>query len=251
VPARLSRVVLVVAATTVAVVMAAGSAVATPSPPRGRAGTGAIPPVLRLRPGVQVTSGLKNPELAGYAVTPSALVTAKATIKIPLLACAPSGETGIAPGVWLDGFDGWSGAYALQYCTNGQVTYDAAAAINTAQTILFTVKPGDTIVVSVSQTAGKSVATVHDLTSGMSKTLSGAGGDATQALVGDGGVTFGGVLGGVPRFKSYPVSSASVGGQPLGSAHPVSVERVKGKTVQLMPTAITGGNAFKVVFKHT
>jgi hypothetical protein len=247
----MSRVVLVVAATMVAVVMAAGPVVAASSSPWGGAGTAAIPSVLRLGPGVQVTSGLKNPELAGYAVTPSALVTAKATIKIPLLACAPSGGSGIAPGVWLDGFDGWSGAYALQFCNNGQVTYDAAAAINTAQTVLFTVKPGDTVVVSVSQTASKSLATVHDLTSGMSKTLSGAGGDATQALVGDGGVTFGGVLGGVPRFKSYPVSSASVGGQALGSVNPVSVERVNGKIVQLVPTAITGGNAFKVVFKHT
>lgn len=139
-------------------------------------------------------------------------------------------------------------------CENGQVIYDAGVTINNAQTVVFTVKPGDTLVVTISATTNKTSATVRDVTAGLSRTVSGAGGNNTQALVGDGGVYFSGIPGpveGVPRFKSYPVSSASVGGRALGSVHPVRVERVKGKTVQLVPTAITGGNAFKVVFKHT
>ena len=214
-----------------------------------------MPPVLQLRPGVQLTSGLKSTSFAGYAATPSTLVSAKATIKIPLLSCAASGDTGISPGVWLTGLaSSFSGAFGLLFCENGQVTYDAAVTINGAQTALFTVKPGDTLVVSVSSTTSKTSATVRDVTAGLSKTVSGTGNDKTQALVGDGGVYFSGIsgpVGGVPKFKSYPVSSVSVGGRALGLVHPVPVERVNGKIVQLVPTAITGGNAFKVVFKHT
>jgi hypothetical protein len=204
---------------------------------------------------VRLTSGLKSTGFAGYAATPATRASLKATIKIPSIACAASGETGIGPGVWLTGLaSSLSGAAGLLFCENGQATYDAAVAVNGTQTIPFSVKPGDTLVVSVSETTSKTSATIRDVTTGQGKTVSGTGNDKTQALVGDSGVYFSGVPGpvaGVPRFKSYPVSSVSVGGQALGSVHPVRVERVKGTIVQLVPTAITGGNAFKIVFKHT
>jgi hypothetical protein len=260
----LFRVVPVVAATAIAVAMAAATAAAASSSPRtgdataGRSGVSrpsAVRPVLQLQPGVHQTSGLKSTGFAGYAVTPASLISAKATIKVPSIKCAPSGDSGIGPGVYLTGPNsGQDAAGAALYCENGVVTYDAGIEINGHETLVFTVAPGNTLVVSVSETTSKTSATVHDVTTGMSKTLSGAGNNKTQALVGDGGVYFDGIEGpvsGVPTFTSYLVSSVSVGGRALGSVHPVSVERVHRTTVQIVPTAITGGNAFKVVFKHT
>jgi hypothetical protein len=261
---RLFRVVAAVAVTVVAVAMTAGQVAAASSSPRTGEGTAgssghsrpsAARPVLQLQSGEHLTSGLKSGGFAGYAVTPSNVISAEATIKIPSIKCAPSGDSGIGPGVYLTGPNsGQDAAGGVLYCENGQVTYDAGIEINGTETTPFTVKPGNTLVVSVSETTNKTSATVHDVTTGMSKSLSGAGNNKTQALVGDAGVYFDGIEGpvaGVPTFTSYPVSSVSVGGHALGSVHPVPVERVKGKTVQLVPTAITGGNAFMVVFKHT
>jgi hypothetical protein len=260
----LFRVVPVVAATAVAVAMTAAPVAAASSSPRtgegtaGRSGVSrpsAVRPVLQLQPGEHLTSGLKSTGFVGYAVTPTNLISAEATIKIPSIKCAPSGDSGIGPGVYLTGPNsGQDAAGGALYCENGQVTYDAGIEINGHETTVFTVTPGNTLVVSVSETTNKTSATVHDVTTGLSKTLSGAGNNKTQALVGDGGVYFDGIEGpvaSVPTFTSYPISSVSVGGQALGSVHPVSVERVNGTTVELVPTAITGGNAFKVLFKHT
>jgi len=261
--AKLFHVVPVVAI--VAVAMMAGQVAAASSSARGREGTtarsgvshrSATRPLPGSRPNLHLASALKSPDLAGYAVTPSKLISAKATIKIPSITCAPSGNSGIAPGVYLfGGYSGYSGAFAGADCENGQVTYDAYITINGTQTTVFAVRPGNTVVVSISESSSKTSATVHDVTTGQRNSLSGAGSDKTQVLVGDGGFFFGSLglndLGGVPKFKSYSVNSVSVGGRALGSVQPVLVERVKGSTLQLLPSAITGGNAFKVAFKHT
>jgi hypothetical protein len=261
--AKLFHVVPVVAI--VAVAMMAGQVAAASSSARGREGTAgrsgvshrsAIWPLPESRPNLHLASALRSPDLAGYAVTPSTPITAKATIKIPSITCAPSGASGIAPGVYLfGGYSGYSGAFAGALCGNGQVTYNAYITINGTQTTVFAVQPGNTVVVSISETSSKTSATVHDVTTGQLKSLSGVGSDKTQVFVGDGGWFIGSLslnnLVGVPRFKSYPVNSVSVGGQALGSVQPALVERVKGSTLQLLPSAITGGNAFKVAFKHT
>src|SRR5690242_19307390 len=103
-----------------------GQVAAASQAPRGGTGTAggsgvsrptARPPVLQLRPGAQLTSGLKASAFAGYATTPSTLASANATIKIPLLSCAASGDTGISPGVWLTGLaTSYSGAAGLLFC---------------------------------------------------------------------------------------------------------------------------------------
>jgi hypothetical protein len=70
----------------------------------------------------------------GYAVTPSKLISAKATIKIPKISCAPSGDSGIAPGAYLfGGYSGYSGAFAGPNCKNGQASYAAYLTINGSQ----------------------------------------------------------------------------------------------------------------------
>jgi hypothetical protein len=256
---------LVPAVAIVAAAMMAGQVAAASSSARGREGPAgrsgashrsAIRPLPGSRPNLHLASALKSPDLAGYAATPSTLISATATLKFPSVTCARSGDSGIAPGVYLyGGYNGYSGAFAAVDCQSGQATYDAYITINGSQATVFAIKPGNTVAVSISETSTKTSATVHDVTTGQRKSLSGAGSDKTQVLVGDGGFFFGGLglndLGGVPRFKSYPFSSVSVGGQALGSVHPVLVERVKRSTLQLLPSAITGGNAFKMAFKHT
>jgi hypothetical protein len=176
---RLLRVVPVVAVTVIAVAMTAGQVATASSSPRDAKGTAnksdvrrfvAIRPVLQIRADGQLTSGLKSPDAAGYAVTPSTLISAKATIKVPLITCKPSGNSGIAPGVYLIGyFSSYSGVYVFPYCENGRVICDAGITINGAQTIPFTVKPGDTMVVSISETTSKTSATVRDVTAGVTR----------------------------------------------------------------------------------
>jgi len=70
-------------------------------------------------------------------------------------------------------------------------------------------------------------------------------------LIGTIGVADNGVPGGVPKFKTLPFTSVSVGGKSLGSLKPVAVDRYSGKILQLEPSAITGGNAFNMLFKHS
>jgi Peptidase A4 family len=134
--------------------------------------------------GSKGTAVLKSPDLAGYAVTPSKLISAQATIKIPKITCASSGDSGIAPGVYLfGGYSGYSAAFAGPNCENGQASYAAYITINGAQETVFGVRPGNTVAVSISETARKTTATVRDLTTGRRKSLSGAGSDKTQVFV--------------------------------------------------------------------
>src|SRR5262245_36289624 len=143
--AKLFHVVPVVAIVAVAVV--AGQVDAASSSARGREGTAsrpgvshrsAIRPLPGSRPNLHLASALKSPDLAGYAVTPPTLITRTATIKSPSVTCAASGDSGIAPGVYLfGGYSGYSGAFAGALCQNGQVTYDAYITINGAQTTVF------------------------------------------------------------------------------------------------------------------
>ena len=115
----------------------------------------------------------------------------------------------------------------------------------------FSVRPGDTITVSATDTTSASSATITDKTTKATDTIKGAGDGATAAYAGTDGVeTNGTIRDGIPRFTSVAFTSVSVGGRSLASVKPSEVERVNGKTVQLLPTAMTGGTAFKVVFKH-
>lgn len=192
---------------------------------------------------------IKSDTFAGYepAAGPA---TAKATFKVPAITCT-SASTGISPGVQFDGIDGIdSGAAALIFCSNGQATYYAHLVIGATQTNPFTVQPGDTLTVTASDATTETSATVKDVTTGSTDTASGPGEGALSAYAGIFDVGANGAEWGVPTFMKVPFSLVRAGGHALGLTRPAEVERVNGTTVQLVPTAITGGNAFAVLFKH-
>jgi hypothetical protein len=200
--------------------------------------------------GATLASGIiKTDDDAGY-VTPPGSSTIKATFKVPHVTCT-STNSGVFPGAFAFGLSDFSGAAAGVWCISGQATYEALNFINNTQTDLFTVNPNDTVTVTVSETATKTLVTLKDVTTGSAASTPGPGGGVTSTLAGTVNASINGVDVGVPKFKSDSFTAVSIGGHPLGSVKPTEVERVNGKTVQLVPTAITGGNAFSVVFKHT
>jgi Peptidase A4 family len=188
---------------------------------------------------------------AGWLAPPGPS-TVSATFKIPHISCT-SANVGIAPGAYLNvGIGGgFSGAGVSEYCENGQLTDEAYSVINSTQTALFTVNLGDTMAVSISETLkGGTSEKVTDVTTGATASPTGAGGGPTGVFAGTLGIVINGSYLGVPTFTNVPFSAVRIGGKTLGSVKPAELERVSGKTVQLVPSAITGGTAFKVLFKH-
>jgi len=196
-------------------------------------------------------STIKDAIDSGFLVPPGPS-KATAKFKVPKLTCT-SAFTGIVPGVFLGvEFGGITAGEVQMYCLNGSPTYEAQYTLNNVVTSLFPVQPGDTMIVAASESSDETQVSVKDVTSHQSNEASQPSGDGVfNPLIGTIGVADNGVPGGVPKFKTLPFTSVSVGGKSLGSFKPVAVDRYSGKILQLEPSAITGGNAFNMLFKHS
>lgn len=192
---------------------------------------------------------IKTNDFAGYAVTPKSAVTVAATFTVPVITCT-STTSGLAVGVYVAGpiRDSQTQAFVALHCDNGKAIDVGAIAINGKLTVLTTaISPSDSVAVSISESPTAASATLKDVTTGVTTTLSGGGGGETQVLVGD---VYYNQSTPVAKLTSNRLTAVKVGGQRLGSLSPTPAEWVKGKTVQAWPTAITGGNSFNVLFKH-
>jgi hypothetical protein len=191
---------------------------------------------------------IKTVNSVGYVAGPG-YHSAKVTFKVAKVTC-PSVDAAYLPGAFVNGPDfGNSGAMVVEWCHNGQLLYYAQSEINNVFSTLYNVVPGDTITASVSETVGGTLVTVADHTSGATQTVTGPGGGETSAWIGASAGTDGAQID-VPAFKPDPFTNATIGGKPLGSVHPAEMEMVSGAIVRVEPSAITGGSAFKMVFKH-
>lgn len=189
------------------------------------------------------------------AATGKKITSTTASFVIPTIPCVNGADAGIDPGAFLASSTEFTGGGVEELCVNGAVSYNAAIVINLAETKVLAVAPGDHMTVTVSETTASTTVTMKDVTTGATQSLTGTGSAMTQALVGDNGMHL--IINGilqpilpVPVFTSNAFSAVKMGGQPLG-ATAIKVERLNGTVLQLAPGALTGGTAFKVLFKHS
>jgi hypothetical protein len=192
---------------------------------------------------------IRTTQFAGYEPS-TAPSTVQASFTIPKLTCT-SATRAIAAGVELNSLgDVDADAVVWLFCSSGKPAYYAYIQVNQRWHRLFLVHPGNIFIGKVSDITSGASASVTDVTTGATKTMSGKGNGATSAFVGGiyiFNVDTGAVLG-VPTFGNIPFRAVKANGKHLGLSN--SFERVHGATVQLVPGALTRGNAFKLMFRH-
>ena len=92
---------------------------------------------------------------------------------------------------------------------------------------------------------------VNDVTAKTGDHATGKGGTLTAFLVGTAAISQNNTQFGVDPFTTVRFSKVLFNAKPLGSYRTIASERVHGKTVQIVPTAITHGRGFTLVFKHS
>jgi hypothetical protein len=211
----------------------------------GRAGTA----------GGQVhTSGTATPNtfLAGYYThTSSGLASASATLRIPNISCASSGDNedvgfgvfGVVSNSSLD-----SQADAQVGCANGGTFYFLAAySSGNGNTIV--ANPGDLVVASLYENGSTTVATIHDVTSGKTVTHSGSAGFDTAVNTGAYNYYY---PGNIPTFTSVAFSKCQVNGDYLvyGSPAQFNMHPTHEREQIAAGTIASSGDAFKLIFKN-
>ena len=111
---------------------------------------------------------------------------------------------------------------------------------------------GNVIKVATKVTTTSTTVSVRDVTTGVTKKLTGPGASSTAAYIGDSDVTVGGTEVGVPNFGTVTFTGCSVDGKALAAAHPARNQRVNGSTVQITTGALSpAGTAFATHYKHS
>jgi hypothetical protein len=198
----------------------------------------------------QIASNSSSHTFAGYITAPAGVSKVSAVFTIPTVTCGSSNQ-GIAPGLFLAGTSAFSGVATLAACQGGHASYTVAIIINSVESHVLSIAGGNKVKGSVSVTASKTSVSFKDLTTGVSKSATGAGGAVSEALLGDDGVDFNHVQVPVPTFKTNAFTSCLVGTAALGSTSPIAYNMTTtGGVLQVLTSALTGGNAFIETFKH-
>jgi hypothetical protein len=194
--------------------------------------------------------------VAGYVVKAPASASGATTFKVPVLKCS-STLSGISLGAFVAGSNGFAAASVFAVCQGGKALFAGVLQVNgkPVQQTTFTPVPGDVVVVSASQSASKSTASLKDVKQGKSATLSGAG--ATNVAVLDGidslvnNTTHAQLP--VPNFGTAPYSRASEDGKTLMAAGSIAVDMATATHVLQIKTSALGatGNSFSETFKHS
>lgn len=201
-------------------------------------------------------------EGAGYWLYPgevNGLSSASATFVMPSFSCAHSGDQEwLLPGLWV--FSG--GALTEQVdvnfnCNNGSVLQQGFACLTDGcgSTSIFP-DPGDTMIASLAYTSTATVATLKDVTQGVTSQFVGAATSTDQiVLVGDVGPDwfFGGVVKKVPVFSKVKFTQVQLNGQYLEDGpNPARYNLKTGTSLQIATTNIlSDGESFTTTFKHS
>ena len=245
--ARTARRLAALAAPVPLLLACAAAASAVPAAPRPPAATRGGP----------AQAGNNNFSQAWYLVRPSA-TSVSARFTVPKLACPARGTLGIRPGVELSTSIGSHPTEAVVevLCQKGNPVYLATAIVNdTEDGLPVTVKAGDTMAVSATETATASGASVADLTQRSSVAVqAGSGARHLEAFVGDDALVQapGGRLLGVPPFGTITFHAAKVDGHALGASDPTAVNRVLLGILRIRTGPLSSaGTSFATTFKHT
>jgi hypothetical protein len=195
---------------------------------------------------------------AGYFVLkPPKSSSATDTFKVPTVTGCTSTAKAIAPGAYIFTATTVTGAEVVVGCSSGAPVYFGELTVNGAGTAtVFTPKPGDTIVATVSVSATASKATLKDVTQAKSKTISAAvGGVPADVLVGmDSLVNSSNVQYHVPKFSTVTFTAAKEDGKTPKLANAVAYNmQTSGGVLQILTSALktTALNSFTETFKHT
>ena len=204
-------------------------------------------------------SVINSTGFAGYQATVAAgsATSSAAQYKLPALSCT-SATRGITPvaGVEVNagGTATYSAAFAFALCQNGKAVYYPALVISGNETnyTATAFHAGNVIKVTTKVTAAGTGVSVRDVTTSVTKKLTGPGASPAAAYIGDSDVFISGALVGVPSFGTLAFSSCSVDGKALAASHPAQYQRVNSSTVQITTGALSSaGTAFATHFKHS
>jgi hypothetical protein len=207
-------------------------------------------PAIAREPANGIPLLIKAAQFAGYAAPPG-YSSAQATFKVPTVRCG-SAVQGVAEGVVLDGPEAQdTEAGVAEFCNLGR-TYYAYVIINGKGRNWFSVRPGDTVTASASETASLTDVRVQDVTSGAINEVTGRGGSVTSALVGESANTdnAGNFIPPAP-FTADRFTDVKIGSHFIGLLSPVAVEWVRGNLTLAKPGRISGSRSFTVTFKHS
>jgi hypothetical protein len=192
------------------------------------------------------------PGFAGYQATPmGGVASASVTFTIPKVSCSrPEKIAGsIFDAGLLTASEDVSALIAIR-CSLTGTTYSYAVQTPASLNEQAGAAPGDTVVVSMSESGSQSWAKVHDLTNG-EYWFSDDAADPGDATINVGVVD----LSSIPSFAPFTLSNATVNGDFLGfeGAQQFNAVNTGGGTVlvksgKLKTTA--GGSVFSVTFEH-
>jgi len=203
------------------------------------------------------TNIISTHSFAGYqtAVTAGSATSSAASFTVPALSCTTA-ERAITPGAGVAASQTSSAAFVFTGCQDGKAVYYPGLVINGTETD-YTATPfsaGDVIKVSASVTTSGTTVQVADVTTGVTKTFTGAGASAVAAFIGDRGwATSTGTLLGVPNFGTLTFTNCLIDGTALASGHPREYLRANhAGIVQIAPGAVSSaGPAFATYYNHS
>jgi hypothetical protein len=194
---------------------------------------------------------------AGYSATGGGFTSVSATWKQPSVTCT---AVTAYSSFWV-GLDGDGSGTVEQTgtdadCSSGQPVYYAWYEMypKFPTNLSLAVRAGDTMSARVTADGrGSFTLTIRNVTTGASFTT-------TQRLkraklfsaevIAEAPSSSGGVLP-LANFGSVGFSAATVNGQPIGSFNPDRITMVSGTVTKAVTSALSGGNAFSVTWKHS
>jgi hypothetical protein len=214
------------------------------------AATAAVPLALAV-PAYSSVAPVASSTFAGYDVVHTGKVTAtKVTFVVPTITCKKS-FSGVGPADILGTSKSFSGAGVGVVCEHGKPLYQSVVIVNGTETNGFTLTPKDKVTVTVTMSKKKTTVSIKDATSSAHKKVSGKGGKGNYVEIGCQGIAFGSTSVGVDPFTKTVFTDGSVNGHTLTKEHAYAVERVNGKTVQIVPSALSHKKDFHVTFTHS
>ena len=197
----------------------------------------------------------------GWEFSPKAAKSVTAEYKVPKLKCG-SAASGVGPIVVLTtgttSAQNFNAAGLVMECTGGTAAMQAAVEVG-PKVKVGAVAPvaGDLIQVTVTASTAKTTATVKDLTTGhtFTVTLSGKGGASVQELIIDDSLANGSTQIPLANFGKMTFTSAAVSGKAIGTVTPrnaVNMQNAK-NVLQIQAGPITGANKnmFTNTWKHS
>ena len=220
------------------------------------AGAGAHPALRHGAPNHRVTRSTSS-NWSGYAATGSTFSTVSATWKQPSASCT-SATTYSSFWVGLDG----DGSTTVEQtgtdadCSGGTPRYYAWYEMypKFPVNLSMPVRAGDTIAASVTTDGkGNFTLTIRNTTTGRSFSTTQRLKHARLAsaeVIAEAPSSSGGVLP-LANFGTVGFSAAMVNGQAIGSFHPDRINMVSGSITKASTSALSGGTAFSVTWKHS